>query len=480
MSTPLPKHLTDLRERHQLMRYESYSAQETEGGLQLNYRFTITPDLVFTPSLTLPCPPGAIDSTTERLAFLIGMVELLSYWKVACPAQIEIAAGYLSQTELSFWENLIRQGLGEFFYLNQIPPTLDFKLFTSAFPTPPLSDARAPRADSYLILVGGGKDSIVTLELMRRLNPSASALSTLVVNPIKASLDAISQAGYPSPLVVKRSIDPKLKELNAKGYLNGHTPFSALLSFISALVAYRNGFKTVLASNEASASEGNINYLGAEINHQYSKSLHYEGLVRDYLAAQAIPIEYLSFLRPLNELQICALFSSFSAQLPIFRSCNREQTEAARNRLSAEGSPSEFSPIRPGWCARCPKCVFTYLCLRCFTSAEQIKAIFGVDPAQNSEITAVMRELAGLSTHKPFECVGTFNEVRTTLAHLFANGALPLAENPELQSLRDQVMELKPETLASTLSHWNKNHFLTPTLATTLKAALASATKGVG
>jgi hypothetical protein len=479
MSTPLPKHLTDLRERHQLMRYESYSVHETEGGLQLDYRFTITPDLVFTPSLTVPCPPGAIDPTTERLALLIGMVELLSYWKVACPARIEIAAGYLSQTELSFWENLIRQGLGEFFYLNQIPTSLDFSLHPLTAPAPPLSDIKMPRPDSYLVLVGGGKDSVVTLELMRRLSPSASALSSLVVNPIKASLDAIAQAGYRPPLVVKRAIDPKLKELNAKGYLNGHTPFSALLSFISALVAYRNGFKTVLASNEASASEGNINYLGAEINHQYSKSLHYEGLVREYLAAQAIPIEYLSFLRPLNELQICALFSSFSAQLPIFRSCNREQTEAARNRLSAGAAPATTDCVRPGWCSKCPKCVFTYLCLRCFLSSERIKEIFGVDPAQHSDLTDVLRELAGLSTHKPFECVGTFNEVRTTLAHLFANGALSLEGSMKLKSLRDQVMELKPEALTATLNNWNNDHFLTPALVTALKEALATADRGV-
>jgi hypothetical protein len=308
---------------------------------------------------------------------------------------------------------------------------------------------------------------------MRGLKPAAAALSSLVVNPIEASLEAIKEAGYPAPLVVKRRLDPQIKQLNAAGYLNGHTPFSALLSFISALVAYRNNFQIVLSSNEASASEGNTNYLGFEINHQYSKSLHYEELFRRYLSQQNIPVNYLSFLRPLNELQICGLFSALKQQHAIFRSCNREQTDAARARLVGSAAPT-----RAGWCAKCPKCVFTYLCLRCFLSADEVKAIFGVDPSELGEFTQLSRELAGLSEHKPFECVGTFGEVQTCLTQLFANRALSTNDNTDLSDLRQKVAKLTPEPLTAALKHWNRNNFLSPQLAELVSSALANVTMG--
>jgi hypothetical protein len=408
------------------------------------------------------------------------MVELLSYWKLACPAKIEVRAAHLTSAEIAFWTDLIRQGMGEFFYVNQIDPSLSFEITSTASPhhlEPSKEPVEPPHSESYLVLVGGGKDSIVTLELLRRLAPGA-ALTTqsFVLNPIPASLAAISQAGYPSPLQAKRSLDPQLIALNAQGYLNGHTPFSALLAFVSCLVAYQNGIRCVLASNESSASEGNVSYCGFEINHQYSKSLEFEKQFRDYLTLNSVPVQYLSFLRPINELQICALFSTLRSQHQIFRSCNREQTMRAQQR---DPLVSANSPKRAGWCAECPKCVFTYLCLSCFLPQAELTAIFGVNPGSTPSFLSLAQELAGLTEHKPFECVGTYEEVRASILHLIETDALTETPSSDLAKLRAQLISIPQEPIRNILRRWNEHHFLDTTLGSLLREQVRHATEGL-
>jgi len=478
MTRALPEKAALLRTQHPTLRYDSYRIRPTAVGLRLEYSFHLAPDITFTPTIQIPAGTHPVDSITERLAFLIGMVELLSYWKLACPARVEIGAAHLSRTEIEFWTDLIRHGMGEFFYVNQIPPSIPFSMVSTSHETakPLLQSAPSPpQNNSHLVLVGGGKDSIVTLELLRRAAKNSATLQSFVLNPISASLQAIQEAGYPAPLQATRTMDPQIYLLNEKGYLNGHTPFSALLAFVSTLIAYQHGIESVLASNESSASEGNVTYEDFEINHQYSKSFAFEDKFRRYMQSSSVPVQYLSFLRPLNELQICAIFSTLRNQHQIFRSCNREQTLRARQKASSSTEPDK----RSGWCAECPKCAFTYLCLSCFVSQSDLTEIFGTNPSTRPLFPQLARELAGLTEHKPFECVGTFGEVRSCLHHLFDKGVLSTAAHPELASLRDELRKLPHEPLLKILQHWNEQHFLNQQLCSLLQASLAHSIEGL-
>lgn len=467
--------LERLRKKHAVIRYLAYSVIDVPEGLELRYTFELVPGVLFTPRIVIPAKSRAMDQLTLRLAFLIGMVELISYWKAACPARIEVSAGTLDYDERLFWETVFRQGLGEFFYLNSISPAIDFVIKSSG----PAPHSSAPSEvpplvpDSKLVLVGGGKDSIVSLELLSTLHrPSPQLIHTFAVNPIPASLDAVETAHLQPPLIARREIDPKLLELNRQGYLNGHTPFSALLAFVSTLVAYQNGIESVVASNESSASEGNIEYDGVVVNHQYSKSFAFEVLFRDYMRRLQVPVSYYSLLRPLNELQICALFSAFPRQHLVFRSCNRAQTLRARAQKPA-------NHLREGWCAECPKCIFSYLCLRCFLPQEQLVSIFGRDPSHTEPFVSTARELAGLSAHKPFECVGTFQEVRTCLQHLLQSGTLRSDTSPELTELAIAIDASSPPSLRTLLSQWNSEHCLPDSLAHLLRAQVMSVAEKV-
>ena len=48
------------------------------------------------------------------------MVELVSYWKIACPPKVVVQAGIINDAQISWWKKLYYQGLGEFFYTNGI------------------------------------------------------------------------------------------------------------------------------------------------------------------------------------------------------------------------------------------------------------------------------------------------------------------------------------------------------------------------
>ena len=194
-------------------------------------------------------------------------------------------------------------------------------------------------------------------------------------------------------LVIRRKIDPTLLELNAKGYLNGHTPFSAMLAFYTRLASALSGIPNVALSNESSANESTVK--GSYVNHQYSKSLEFEDDFRNYVN-EAASFNYFSFLRPLSELQIAMLFSRFTAYHDVFRSCN-------------VGSKEDI------WCGHCAKCLFAYIILSPFIAPERLNAIFGKSMLDDTTLDLEFRQLLGLAETKPFECVGTVSEVRQAL-----------------------------------------------------------------
>lgn len=475
MNTPQnARDVHELRKRHPSITYRSYTTKLSSEGVRIDFTFELENGPTFTPHVVLPCATPFIDEHVKALAFRIGLVELLSYWKSCCPERILIAADHLPPAETSFWLNVLQKGLGEFFFLNNISPHLTVELEclkpeTDKVSTPtPIASRPEQLPHSYMVLVGGGKDSIVSLELLRTLGEDSKRhLMAFSINPIQASLQAIAQAQYPPPLLGMRTIDSKLLTLNAQGYLNGHTPYSALLAFTSTLTAYLNSVQTVVASNESSASEGNVLFHEVEINHQFSKSVEFEAAFRHLMTTLGIPVTYLSLLRPLNELQICKLFSIHRAHFSIFRSCNRSQTMAAKK--AARSLHGEASTT---WCGYCPKCIFTFLCLGCFLSKDELLGIFGILPSTYPEFVEVVRGLSGMESHKPFECVGTYNEVRACLRYITTN-------KPDLlESTHAPLVELcalfpeAPE-LPNLLKEWNHHNFLTLELKSLLERALA-------
>jgi hypothetical protein len=455
----------DLRRKHPRLFYESYAAERAGNSLKLSFRFRLEPDIVFAPEIAIDSiDRSRIDALeagiVDRLAFHLGLIEMLSYWKAACPREVVVEAGPLDQWQIDWWRDLWLRGMGEFFYVNQIDFRSPNYLEITA-PTPRSGAAVQhldhPRARRSLVMVSGGKDSALSLHELRE---AGEDFGCLLLNPPPSAIEVAAITGCAQPITVRRTLDPLLLELNRQGYLNGHTPFSALLAILGLCCAELFDYDRVVVSNERSADEGNVRFLDTDINHQYSKTFAYETAMRQYASAHLAPgVSYFSILRPLFEIQVCRLFAGCGEYFDVFRSCNRGQKEGA-------------------WCGRCPKCLSVFISLSPFLSLDTMRRIFGRDLFDQDDAAALIRALLGMEGPKPFECVGTREE---TLAGLYLSIKRRKARGEPITPL---IAWIEREILAphrdlgalsdSILTAWSDNHYLPLQYAARLKGQLAA------
>lgn len=446
-----------LRKKHPYFVYEKCNISKNYDELNITWTFTMAGGQTFHPTLSIPSHPfinfQINDQLLHNMAFHIGMVELASYWKAACPPRVIIRAGKLTEWQMQWWKRLYFNGLGEFFYLNGIIADIDdFMEMECRAEAETVSSGLCP-ADRILVPVGGGKDSTVTLHLIKK---AGFEVIPFILNPRKATLETAIAAGYPKSALfaMHRTLDVKLLKLNEEGYLNGHTPFSALLAFVTLLAAALSNSRYVALSNESSANEPTIP--GTNINHQFSKTFAFERDFRDYYSIYInSDVQYFSFLRPLNELQIGRIFAGIDHQHQIFRSCNA-------------GSKTD------SWCCKCPKCLFTWIILAPFLDEERLTRIFGKNLMHNPHLIPLLEQLTGIAEEKPFECVGTISEVNTALEIIIRNlGDKQLP--PLLRHYRESgKFPLFGQTDATRmLLSFNNEHFLPQHLERILKEATA-------
>jgi hypothetical protein len=363
--------------------------------------FFQTEKLIFTPKIALRLGKYAQNmhkSEIEGLVFNIGMIELVSYWKATCSPQIVIHDYVLTKPQQNWWKKLYYKGLGEFFYQNKIECSIeDFVHFSFVGNAKPYTDLHFKKIDEsskIIVPIGGGKDSAVTLEELK----TAHEIIPFIINPRGATLDCAYVAGFKTIediVILEREMDENLLICNKQGFLNGHTPFSAMLAFYTLLVSYGTGTRAIALSNEASANEATV--LGTEVNHQYSKSLEFEKDFQEYVENfMGNCAHYYSYLRNFSELQIAEKFAQYPQYFSVFRSCNAGSKENK-------------------WCCNCPKCLFAYIILAPFIEKNTLLQIFGEDLLNKPEMKHFLNQLTGKEATKPFECVGTVEEVVTAL-----------------------------------------------------------------
>lgn len=385
----------ELRNKYPNFYYKKYEVIENEDSYEIIYYFEIPNLSEFTPKTTI-VKKNIVNSDytyIKHMAFNIGLVELISYWKCTCSPNVIVEAGHLDDYQIKWFKKLYFHGLGEFFFVNGIETTIDDFMNISSTGESCFIDINSYCGHGNLIAVGGGKDSVVSLELLKEQDNTC-----FMINPKTPGIECVKAAGYDDYLEVKRVIDKRLIELNNQGYLNGHTPFSAIVAFTSYLCAYLLNKKYIVLSNEGSANEATV--IGTKINHQYSKTYEFETDFNEYAYQYLkLDIKYFSLLRCLSEFQIAMLFSHYKQYHKIFKSCN----------VGSKQVPWV-------WCCNCPKCLFVYIILSPFLKREELIDIFGIDLYESKELLQTFIELAGYGETKPFECVGTYSEVRYAIS----------------------------------------------------------------
>ena len=390
--------LDELRSRYPVFRYESFQLDRSSSRITARFKFSIPPDISFAPEVIFePVHEGwhsVAEEPLKNAIFNLGLIESFSYWKATASPTIEVQAGHLSSEQAAWWEDLLLNGMGEFFYRNQVDFTpKDFVKIVSKPDGQFLRAYNGPLPPRSLLTIGGGRDSALAAGLLKR---AGHEFTCMMLNPSSAARNIARQVTASDPVIVRRTICLELLELNRRGYLNGHTPFSAYLAFLGSVCLLLHGYSNLIVANERSSDEGNVHYRGRDINHQYSKSFRFERQFDDYLRKfLASDARYFSLVRPLYELQIGRLFSSLPEFFEVFKSCNRNRSDS--------------------WCGQCPKCASVFLTMYPFVETSTLTKIFGHDLFFSDETVPILRELAGFEV-KPFECVATIGEITAALA----------------------------------------------------------------
>ncbi|MBB4961845.1 hypothetical protein FHR38_005578 [Micromonospora polyrhachis] len=383
--------------------FPSHSIDLTTGVASFDYALTGPGgELRFTETITFPVPSTRPDEATlatfGRVLELLHLVAGVSYYKAAAPRRLVLPAP-LGEAAVALTTAVYTKGLAEYAYRNDLPHVLEL------VPEVPAGEPTAPEpVDNSgrrpLSAVGGGKDSIVSLEALRQSGFDPVPFS---VNP-NPVIVAVNEASGLVALAARRKIDPTLFEWNAAGAYNGHIPVTAINSLIAVATAVLHGLGPVVMSNERSASDPNLIWNGQEINHQWSKGVEAEGLLRAALAGHAGLTEpYFSLLRPLSELHIARLFAQFTRYDDVVTSCN---------------AAFKLHDPTARWCGDCPKCRFVFLALAPFMPRERLVHIFSGDLLADPAQVPGYLELLGIDAHKPFECVGEVEESLVALGLL--------------------------------------------------------------
>jgi hypothetical protein len=393
-----------------------------DGAAELVYAFDDGPELV--ERVAFPDAPALAPGREAALGAALDLLHLVagvSYYKAGVPQEIRVEGMTPDARTAAFLEALYLHGLGEFAYHNALDlrgrirfpaavksiaasaaPTGNESIAASAAPTPAAAAAALPRRT--LVPIGGGKDSLVSVEILNRAHEQATAV--WVGNSPLISACA-QRTGLPT-LNIRRELSPLLFEFNRRGAYNGHIPVTAINSAILAVAAILYGYDAIAFSNEFSSSSATLEYDGQPVNHQWSKSWEFEHSLHALLQANvAADLDYFSLLRPLSELGVAERFARTARYDDVFSSCNR-------NFRILGPRPADR------WCGQCPKCHFVFLALGVFMPKPRLLAIFGRNLLDDAALAPAFDALMEYHGHKPFECVGEGSESRAAMAALAA------------------------------------------------------------
>lgn len=373
-----------------------------EGILKLFYNvdnnFEFIEEIDFNPNKLKLRELNENEKNVLNLAFTyLHLVAGISYYKLFLPEKINIKTAKLNEEQKQFFNTLYLKGLGEFSYKNNLDlrKVIDFPFSNDIIKNTDSIELK----DNIIIPIGGGKDSMVSLEMIKKLpNQKIYTFSVNTADPIQKCVELSDCEN----ILVKRKISPLLIELNKnlekyRGY-NGHIPITSIVAFISVCVGIIYNCNATIISNEKSANIGNTVLNGIEINHQWSKSFEAEKLIHNFIQKYITPqFNYFSLIRPMSELQIAEKFAKIGKYNDAFSSCNKNFKIIKTDKTKR-------------WCCDCDKCRFVFLIFAPFIKKEELIKIFGENLLNEEAQLNGYLELVGLSNIKPFECVGEIEE----------------------------------------------------------------------
>jgi len=252
----------------------------------------------------------------------------------------------------------------------------------------------AAGANEALAFCGGGKDSLVALDLLERAGmrfgsfaysqPEYGCAETQH-RLIGEVLDEVPPAARHRMFV--DDVPDRREVAGGAPLICAETPISL---FAALPVVLQHGYRMMVFGHERGADSANIEWAGEQVNHQWGKSADAELLLDRYVREELLAnVATFSILKPLHDAVIFGLLRARAAAVPRTHSCN----------------------VRKPWCERCPKCSYVWLGLRAYLPEPVVASMFARD-LLDSENERHFRQLLGIESHRPFECVGDAGESR--------------------------------------------------------------------
>ena len=418
----------DFRAKYPVFTYDSYSWSYDGSTLSLFFNYSFSEKDVIKSSIEINLPEKIGEEKireNEDYIFRIGLLNALSYWKAYCPPSVVVKCGKIKKKEISWWQDLWYEGMGEFRYLNGL---LDIpkESWTQFYFVGDFYEREHDfsKLAGNLIAFTGGKDSSLALGLLK---DEIAESETFSINPPE-NIEKIRKFfgfSYRPSIIISRKMGYFILSANENGALNGHTPFSAIVAMIGVFVANLRNKKYIIVSNEGSANEETV--VGTGINHQYSKSLIFEKKFREYCnMIWPNGPEYFSLIRPFSEVNIFEMLKPYQEILPEISSCNKKDKDGA-------------------WCGKCGKCLFAFLMFSAVWNLDFAKKITGKDMFVDMENLFLLKELTGILPSKPFECVGTKEESLSAISVIVQKDE-KYKEEPVLVEFLKENENILPET----------------------------------
>jgi hypothetical protein len=409
---------------------------------ELIFHYSYDHELFFTEKATLKLPKNTKSinkDIVDALCYYTFILAGTSYYKLYVAPEMKINQP-MDYWQADFFNMIYAGGLSQFIYENNLQPS-DIAHFEATSEASHI--AQQYNGKGLLLMQSGGKDSLLSAELLKSAGHKFYAWHMSTTGKYPKAIDATPAKKI---IVSTRKIDlVKIQAERNKGGLNGHIPFSAIFAGYGLIQAALLNLQFLIASNESSADEANVEVNGYKVNHQYSKTFAVEKAIQEYLDRYVShEMHYGSLLRPFDELTVGRLFAKYAwpKYKHKFSSCN------LANYKQGEDSGDLT------WDGTCPKCANTFLLLAPFVPKKELTGVFNdKNVLTNPEMTETFRQLMGLSEIKPFECVGTFSEMKKAYQLAvkknsdYMNEGIPVPEATDYQSEMGEYQDIFNELI---------------------------------
>ena len=371
---------------------------------------------------------NALDDPTlnkilDNAMFLAFVMIGASYYK-AHPTPFVNMPKPIDGFQADFFSKVFQEGLSQYAFENGL--TRDNLAHFKATATQ-VEGAKPYRGDGILSLQSGGKDSLLVATLLLEAN--------IDFTPWYVSSD--KQGAHPAvideifPQLINKSASVVIRELDQvhlkeTGGLNGHVPVTYINTALAIVQAILNNQNVILTSIGNEGTEPHAMIGDLPINHQWSKTWEAEQLMAEYVKRYiSEDIKVGSPIRKYSELRIAELFVNKCWQKYgyKFSSCNAANYKQGNNNASL------------AWCGECAKCANTYLLFCPFLAPQVLQSLFqDIDLFRKPQLVDMFKGLLGIDgVMKPFECIGSVDELRFAYQHRMKVPPIHVSQNVSME-----------------------------------------------